>query len=65
MEIARALAAAPRYILLDEPFAGVDPISVLDIQRIINDSIEIRDVARRVLGPQYSTTGKGDRAIKK
>ena len=37
VEIARALAANPQFILLDEPFAGVDPISVLDIQRIIRD----------------------------
>ncbi len=37
VEIARALAMEPKFILLDEPFAGVDPISVLDIQGIIKE----------------------------
>ncbi len=37
VEIARALAADPHFMLLDEPFAGVDPLSVLDIQRIVRE----------------------------
>jgi lipopolysaccharide export system ATP-binding protein len=44
VEIARALAAEPSFILLDEPFAGVDPLSVADIQRII------RELAARGIG---------------
>src|SRR6478735_7985355 len=37
VEIARALSISPTFILLDEPFSGIDPIAVLDLQKIIND----------------------------
>jgi len=62
LEIARALAIKPRYILLDEPFAGVDPISVLDIQGIIK---QLREQGIGVLITDHNvreTLGICDRA---
>jgi len=62
VEIARALAAEPRYVLLDEPFAGVDPISVIDIQKIIS---QLRDRGIGVLITDHNvreTLGICDRA---
>lgn len=62
VEIARALATDPRFILLDEPFAGVDPISVIDIQKIIHHLCE-RDIGVLITDHNVrETLGTCDRA---
>ena len=58
VEIARALANQPDFILLDEPFAGVDPISVIDIQSIIRQLAE-RGIGVLILHPGWVRTRMG------
>ncbi|MCS5565458.1 MAG: LPS export ABC transporter ATP-binding protein [Methylococcales bacterium] len=62
VEIARALASDPQFLLLDEPFAGVDPISIIDIQKIIH---HLRDRGIGILITEHNvreTLGTCDRA---
>jgi lipopolysaccharide export system ATP-binding protein len=62
VEIARALASEPQFLLLDEPFAGVDPISIIDIQKIIH---HLRDRGIGILITEHNvreTLGTCDRA---
>ena len=62
LEIARSLATEPRFVLLDEPFAGVDPISVIDIQKIIQQLTE-RDIGVLITDHNVrETLGTCDRA---
>jgi len=62
VEIARALATRPRFILLDEPFAGIDPLAVLDIQKIIG-FLKERDIGVMITDHNVrETLGICDRA---
>lgn len=62
LEIARSLATEPRFVLLDEPFAGVDPISVIDIQKIIRHLCD-RDIGVLITDHNVrETLGACDRA---
>ncbi|ORU90980.1 MAG: ABC transporter ATP-binding protein [Cycloclasticus sp. symbiont of Poecilosclerida sp. N] len=62
LEIARALATEPNFILLDEPFSGVDPISVIDIQKVIRHLCE-RDIGVLITDHNVrETLGTCDRA---
>ena len=56
LEIARALACEPRFMLLDEPFAGVDPISIIDIQKII---LHLRERGIGILDPAVAHRADG------
>jgi lipopolysaccharide export system ATP-binding protein len=63
VEIARALANNPRFVLLDEPFAGVDPIAVIDIQQIIR-FLKQRDIGVLITDHNVrETLGICDRAF--
>jgi lipopolysaccharide export system ATP-binding protein len=62
VEIARALATQPRFILLDEPFAGIDPIAVIEIQRIIG-FLKSRGIGVLITHNVRETLGICDRAF--
>ena len=66
VEIMRALATRPRFILLDEPFAGVDPLSVADLQKIIRDlreTLQVCDFAYIMNDGQILTCGAANDII--